>query len=71
MSVMHGVLFVPIVFAASAWVGQTGVIWSMALTKTLMFGAATGIFAVRRRTILAPTAAESAVAETALEPVAG
>ena len=60
MSVMQGVLFVPIVFGANALFGETGVIWSMAVTETLMFLAAAGIFATRRRTILAPTMAQAA-----------
>ncbi len=66
MSVMQGVLFVPIVFAANAYIGEVGVIWSMAVTEVLVFAAASGIFAVRRRTILAPTSAEAAAVEAAV-----
>ncbi|WP_375400070.1 MATE family efflux transporter [uncultured Amnibacterium sp.] len=66
MSVMQGVLFIPIVFGANALIGETGVIWSMALTETVMFLAAIGIFATRRRTILAPTPVEAAAAGTAV-----
>lgn len=66
MSVMQGVLFVPIVFGAKAFLGETGVIWSMAVTETLMFLAAAGIFAVRRRPILAPTPTEAAAVESAV-----
>ena len=63
MSVMQGVLFVPIVFGANALIGETGVIWSMAVTETLMFLAAAGIFAARRRSILAPTPTQAAAVE--------
>ena len=66
MSVMQGVLFIPIVLAANAFIGETGVIWSMAVTETIMFLAAAGIFAARRRTILAPTPAEAAEVEAAV-----
>lgn len=66
MSVMQGVLFIPIVFAANTYIGEVGVIWSMAVTEVLMFVAATGIFAAKRRTILAPTTAQAAAAEGAV-----
>jgi multidrug efflux pump len=70
MSVMQGVLFVPIVVAANAFVGENGVIWSMAVTEVLMFFAAAGIFAARRGTILAPTVTEAAAVEEAEEAAA-
>ena len=64
MSVMQGVLFVPIVIAAHAFIGETGVIWAMTVTEVIMFVAAAGIFTARRRAILAPTPVEAAAVAT-------
>ncbi|QNE35752.1 MATE family efflux transporter [Leifsonia shinshuensis] len=67
MSVAQGVLFVPIVLAANALLGMTGVIWSMTVTELLCFVLGAVLFARSRRALAAPSAE---AAEQALEAVA-
>ena len=54
MSVGQGVLFIPIVYAAHAYVGQPGVSWAMTVSEALMFLAACALLASRRDAIWHP-----------------
>lgn len=49
LSIIQGVAFVPIVLAAHAWIGMTGVIWSMTAAEFITFLAAAAIYVHNRR----------------------
>lgn len=66
MSVAQGVLFVPIVLAANALFGMTGVIWSMTVTELLCFVLGAVLFARSRRALAAPSAEATSQAQDAL-----
>jgi putative MATE family efflux protein len=47
LSVMQGVLFIPVLLAAHAWFGLTGVIWAMTVAEVVCFAIAMVMYLVR------------------------
>lgn len=59
MSVAQGVLFVPVLLAARAALGLTGVIWAMPVTEVICFVVAAALVTANRARTLAPAGTPS------------
>lgn len=49
MSIAQGIIFVPVVYAANAWVGMDGVIWSMTIAEIVTCALGAALFLRARR----------------------
>lgn len=65
MAVAQGVLFMPVILVANAWLGLTGVIWSMTFTELLTFGLGALLLLGSRRALDAEPS-DDAIAAAAL-----